>query len=86
MPNPYQKQYEDSYYAKMRTMGVKESPCPREVAHNRYPPVAAQQGDPAVEVREGRILTGGPAEMAKHLNSPREEPAIPPRTAEFKKE
>lgn len=84
MPNPFQGEYEKSYYAKMRAMGVKESPCPREVAHDRYPPVKAEQGDPAVEVREGRILSGSAGEMAKQLNSPRTEPSIPPRTEQFK--
>jgi len=89
MPNPFQNEYEKSYYDKMAKMGVDKSPCPRETAERRYPPVAADKGNPAVEVREGRILPFDrehPERAVLEIYSPQKERAIPPRTAEFKKD
>lgn len=79
MSNPYLDEARSTRATKMREMGVGGYPDARQRARDIAPPVTAAQGDPALELREGKMLTGGPENWVKQLNTPEEERAIPVR-------
>ena len=77
MPNPYMDEFRKTRAEKMRKLDVVPSGFPADKARALAEPAPHKGGDPAIEVREGRILPEGTEARVRALYEPQTGERIP---------